>query len=319
MYMNKVVTTKKKERKYSTHENLTSLDTQMSWKVEWKFTDLISWSMRLVVFRSRSSSSLLRQLQLSFCNRARMANFGDQGPRPTDCVTKVAISVSCDNLLDMDTFSKSDPLCVLSMNSTGPHWCEVIRPEQWKLWNFCVIHTLCKNCIQSTCECLSTVCNRNPNRSWFCLFYLSDWPDREDHELPQPQVFQDLCHRLLLWDGAEVALWDLRHRQWSLQCARRRLPGGTGVHVGTGESSLSGSRRWKIHLNLSLRVKPFCDFFVCIQIVSSKQLTKPLLMKDKRPAGKGTITVSYPSVWFIQKMFHLAGLTHAIVSANWSK
>lgn len=56
-----------------------------------------------------------------------MASFGTQGPRATDCVTKVAISISCENLLDMDTFSKSDPMCVLLMNSSGPHWCEVGR------------------------------------------------------------------------------------------------------------------------------------------------------------------------------------------------
>lgn len=54
---------------------------------------------------------------------------------------------------------------------------------------------------------------------------------------------------------------------------------------------LSGSRRGKIldgmiHLNQSQ------NHFVRIQIVSSRQLTKPLVMKDKRPAGKGTITVS---------------------------
>ena len=54
-----------------------------------------------------------------------MASFGAQGPRANDCVTKVALSISCENLLDMDTFSKSDPLCVLLTNSSGPHWCEV--------------------------------------------------------------------------------------------------------------------------------------------------------------------------------------------------
>ena len=54
-----------------------------------------------------------------------MAAVGDSGPGATQCVTKVALSISCQNLLDMDTFSKSDPLCVLFMNSSGPHWCEV--------------------------------------------------------------------------------------------------------------------------------------------------------------------------------------------------
>lgn len=79
------------------------------------------------------SSSL--RLRLFYCAHvwlsvSRMANFGAQGPGATDCVTKVAISVSCDNLLDMDAFSKSDPLCVLSLNSSGPHWCEVRRSNR---------------------------------------------------------------------------------------------------------------------------------------------------------------------------------------------
>lgn len=32
--------------------------------------------------------------------------------------------------------------------------------------------------------------------------------------------------------------------------------------------------------------------------MSSKNLTRPLVMKDKTPAGKGTITVSCLNVWF---------------------
>lgn len=58
-------------------------------------------------------------------SRFAMASFSPQGPKPTDCVTKVALSVSCQNLLDKDHFSKSDPLCVLLMNTSGSHWCEV--------------------------------------------------------------------------------------------------------------------------------------------------------------------------------------------------
>ncbi len=54
-----------------------------------------------------------------------MATFGSTGLKATDCVTKVAVSISCENLLDMDAFSKSDPLCVLLMNSSGPYWSEV--------------------------------------------------------------------------------------------------------------------------------------------------------------------------------------------------
>lgn len=41
------------------------------------------------------------------------------------CVTKVELTVSCDNLLDKDIGSKSDPLCVLLMSSSDSQWYEV--------------------------------------------------------------------------------------------------------------------------------------------------------------------------------------------------
>lgn len=42
------------------------------------------------------------------------------------CVVKVELTVSCENLLDKDVFSKSDPMCVLLMNTSGHQWAEVI-------------------------------------------------------------------------------------------------------------------------------------------------------------------------------------------------
>ncbi|XP_041824476.1 copine-3-like isoform X2 [Melanotaenia boesemani] len=59
-----------------------------------------------------------------------MASVGVPGPKVPDCVTKVALTISCKDLLDMDAFSKSDPLCVLLMNTSGPHWCEIGRTER---------------------------------------------------------------------------------------------------------------------------------------------------------------------------------------------
>lgn len=41
------------------------------------------------------------------------------------CVTKVELTVSCDNLMDKDIGSKSDPLCVLLMSSSDSKWYEV--------------------------------------------------------------------------------------------------------------------------------------------------------------------------------------------------
>lgn len=43
----------------------------------------------------------------------------------TQCVTKVELTVSCENLLDKDVVSKSDPLCVLHMHTSGNNWFEV--------------------------------------------------------------------------------------------------------------------------------------------------------------------------------------------------
>lgn len=42
------------------------------------------------------------------------------------CVMKVELNISCDNLLDKDIGSKSDPLCVLFLNTSGQQWYEVI-------------------------------------------------------------------------------------------------------------------------------------------------------------------------------------------------
>uniref|UniRef100_A0AAR2JSL4 C2 domain-containing protein n=1 Tax=Pygocentrus nattereri TaxID=42514 RepID=A0AAR2JSL4_PYGNA len=50
----------------------------------------------------------------------------------TQCVTKVELTISCENLLDMDVGSKSDPLCVLHMHTSGNQWFEVDRTERVK-------------------------------------------------------------------------------------------------------------------------------------------------------------------------------------------
>ncbi|XP_061085182.1 copine-8-like isoform X1 [Conger conger] len=60
-----------------------------------------------------------------------MASIGDFDSLNTSIpATKVEITVSCRNLLDMDTFSKSDPLCVLYMQGiAGQEWREFGRTE----------------------------------------------------------------------------------------------------------------------------------------------------------------------------------------------
>ncbi|KAI5094142.1 copine-8 [Silurus meridionalis] len=60
-----------------------------------------------------------------------MATIGDFDPLNTAVpATKVEITVSCRNLLDMDTFSKSDPICVLYTQGIGnKEWREFGRTE----------------------------------------------------------------------------------------------------------------------------------------------------------------------------------------------
>uniref|UniRef100_A0A673GTM3 Copine-3 n=1 Tax=Sinocyclocheilus rhinocerous TaxID=307959 RepID=A0A673GTM3_9TELE len=48
------------------------------------------------------------------------------------CVSKVELSISCNNLLDKDVGSKSDPLCVLLQSIGDDKWTEVERTERVK-------------------------------------------------------------------------------------------------------------------------------------------------------------------------------------------
>ncbi|KAM3593613.1 uncharacterized protein V6R79_017068 [Siganus canaliculatus] len=132
------------------------------------------------------------------------------GSRGTECVTKVELSISCENLLDKDTFSKSDPLCVLLMNSSGPHWSEMGRTEK---------------------------INNNLNPQFSKTFILDYY-----FEMVQKLRFE---------------VYDIDSENCSLHDAD---------FLGELECTLG-------------------------QIVSSRKLTRPLVMKDKRPAGRGHITI----------------------------
>uniref|UniRef100_A0A673BJE0 Copine-3-like n=1 Tax=Sphaeramia orbicularis TaxID=375764 RepID=A0A673BJE0_9TELE len=160
--------------------------------------------MFFLVFRFVSS-------WVSLCPVVVMAAAGTPGPRVPECVTKVALSVSCDNLLDMDAFSKSDPLCLLYMNTSGPQWVEIGRTEK------------IMNCL-----------NPRFSKTFVIDYYF---------EMVQKLKFE---------------VYDIDSENSSLANAD---------FLGELECTLG-------------------------QIVSSRKLTKPLLMKDKRPAGRGTMTVS---------------------------
>ncbi|XP_012867862.1 PREDICTED: LOW QUALITY PROTEIN: copine-3 [Dipodomys ordii] len=127
------------------------------------------------------------------------------------CVTKVELNVSCDNLLDKDVASKSDPLCVLFLNTSGHQWYEVERTERIK-------------------NCLSPKFSKT-----FIIDYYFE-------------VVQKLKFGIYDIDNKTIELSD-------------------DDFLGECECTLG-------------------------QIVSSKRITRPLVLKNGKPAGKGSITIS---------------------------
>lgn len=66
-------------------------------------------------------------LTKSVCDTFHACFLPRQSDMAAQCVMKVELTVSCDNLLDRDIGSKSDPLCVLLMTSSDSKWYEVSR------------------------------------------------------------------------------------------------------------------------------------------------------------------------------------------------
>ncbi|XP_069007450.1 copine-3-like isoform X2 [Embiotoca jacksoni] len=127
------------------------------------------------------------------------------------CVTKVELTVSCQNLLDKDIGSKSDPLCLLLMSSSNSQWYEVARTEK------------VQNCL-------------SPN---FAKKFVVDY-------------YFEIVQKL------KFGIYDIDNKTIDLS---------DDDFLGELECTLG-------------------------QVVSSKKLTRPLVLKNKTPAGKGTITVS---------------------------
>ncbi|ETE62235.1 Copine-3 [Ophiophagus hannah] len=127
------------------------------------------------------------------------------------CVTKVELTVSCNNLLDRDISSKSDPLCVLLQYTSGQQWYEVDRTER------------IKNSL-----------NPKFSKKFRIDYYF--------------ELVQKLKFGVFDIDNATVQLND-------------------DDFLGEFECTLG-------------------------QIVSSKTLTRPLLLRNGKPAGKGVIMIS---------------------------
>ncbi|XP_056290362.1 copine-3-like isoform X1 [Pseudoliparis swirei] len=139
-----------------------------------------------------------------------MASGGAPVPGATHWATKVELTISCENLMDMDVFSKSDPLCALYINTSGSHWYEFGRTE------------MILNCL-------------NPK---FAKRFVIDY-------------YFEMVQRM------KFCVYDIDNDTHDL---------GDDDFLGELECTLG-------------------------QIVSNRQMTRSLLLKDKRPAGRGTITI----------------------------
>uniref|UniRef100_A0AAX7TPW1 Copine-3 n=1 Tax=Astatotilapia calliptera TaxID=8154 RepID=A0AAX7TPW1_ASTCA len=131
-----------------------------------------------------------------------MASGGAPLPTATQCATKVELSISCENLMDMDVFSKSDPLC----------WYEIFFGRTEMILN-----------------CL------NPK---FAKRFVIDY-------------YFETVQRL------KFCVYDIDNDTYDLS---------DDDFLGELECTLG-------------------------QVVSNKQMTRPLLLKNRRPAGRGTITI----------------------------
>ncbi|XP_044032877.1 copine-3-like [Siniperca chuatsi] len=139
-----------------------------------------------------------------------MASGGAPVPGATHLATKVELTISCENLMDMDIFSKSDPLCALYINTSGSHWYEFGRTE------------MILNCL-------------NPK---FAKKFVIDY-------------YFEMVQRL------KFCVYDIDNNTYDLS---------DDDFLGELECTLG-------------------------QIVSNRQMTRPLMLPDKRPAGHGTITI----------------------------
>ncbi|KAM9713104.1 copine-3-like isoform 2-T2 [Menidia menidia] len=131
-------------------------------------------------------------------------------PAAPHLATKVELTISCNNLMDMDVFSKSDPLCALYISASGSHWYEFGRTE------------MILNCL-------------NPK---FAKKFVLDY-------------YFEMVQKL------KFCVYDIDNNTYDLS---------DDDFLGELECTLG-------------------------QIVSNRQMTRQLLLKNQRPAGNGTITI----------------------------
>ncbi|MBN3321041.1 NLRC5 protein, partial [Atractosteus spatula] len=210
---------------------------------------------------------------------------------PQYCVTKVELSVSGENLLDRDVTSKSDPFCVLFLEVNG-RWSELTLPVELSRRLVNSEQTGAPEGFQASL--LFTACV--PGDGWLFQSFWAQFPD------------SIRCTGVLVTE---------RERSDDETGARSLIVALLPVKIGRTETAVNNLnpvfgvkfvidyhfeeiQKLKFALfdqdksSTQLYEHDFLGEFTCTLgvIVSSKKLTRPLVLGNGKPAGKGAITIT---------------------------
>lgn len=130
----------------------------------------------------------------------------------------VPVTLEMENLLIINHLMEKSLLCKAASH-----------PIYFQLHQYKCGNTHHFRCHMSDLKCVHVARNLEALRC-----FLTGGAHRESPELPQPQVCQEVCHRLLLWNSAEAEVWHLRHWQQNRWPEWRRLLGAARGHLGPG-------------------------------------------------------------------------------------
>uniref|UniRef100_A0A2K6F536 Copine 7 n=1 Tax=Propithecus coquereli TaxID=379532 RepID=A0A2K6F536_PROCO len=186
------------------------------------------------------------------------------GVVPAPRASKVELRLSCRHLLDRDPLTKSDPSVVLLQQSQG-QWAQVGRTE--------VVRS-------SLHPVFSKV---------FTLDYYFEEAQKLRFEVYDTHGPSGLgCQDDDFLGGMECTLGQVASVWFALSPLRRDTPlAGAGHGVGCHPWSHGPSCVWTLFPAFPPHRPDFSD----VQIVAQKKMTRPLLLKFGRNAGKSTITV----------------------------
>ena len=121
---------------------------------------------------------------------------------------------------DRDTFSKSDPICVLFTKELGKdRWYEVCTtaavPWTTSMWKHAGKNSnkcyLCLNLYllyyQKMIDFINNVIHKAMDLPYIINSSFSVWQNRNDQGLPQSRICQKVYDAVLLWAVTEVKIW----------------------------------------------------------------------------------------------------------------